>query len=222
GFSASKGEDWQSLTLRDVAFERPIVLGYGKSQKVNLALEARSTNGSAESTFVISAAGDSGTENHCLGRVVAANGHIEQVPLQAELGRMKAKPHVGQFYGEFRNGGFEYGANFSTIRELWLGEPNSGEAMGRITASPDLQVPEDHPYRYSAVLEGCLQVIRAAMMTLAESEIRGTFVPRAIKSVSMPRELPAQVCDHGTVRTSGGARCARTAPSAISAPARVE
>jgi acyl transferase domain-containing protein len=216
GFSASKGEDWQSLTLRDVAFERPIVLGYGKSKKVNLALEARSANGSAESTFVISAAGDSGTENHCLGRVVAANGHIEQVPLQAELSRMKNKPHVGQFYGEFRNGGFEYGANFSTIRELWLGEPNSGEAMGRITASPDLQVPEDHPYRYSAVLEGCLQVIRAAMMTLGESEIRGTFVPRAIRSVSMPRELPAQVWSHVHVRTNGDDRSVMASVRVIS------
>jgi acyl carrier protein len=204
GFATSKGTDWQALVLRDVAFERPIVLGYGKAKKVNLAVEARPTNGAAsESIFLISAAGDGPTENHCQGRIVAAGERIEQVPLEAELRRMTSKLHIGQFYGEFRNGGFEYGANFSTIRELWLGEPNSGEAIGRITASPDPNAPEDHPFRYSSVLEGCLQVIRAAMMTLGETEIRGTFVPRTIKSVTMAGELPYQVWSHVQVRANG-------------------
>ena len=203
GFAASKGVDWQSLVLRDVAFERPIVLGYGKPKKVNLALEARASNGAAgESTFLISAAGDGTTENHCRGRIVAAGERIEQVSLEGELRRMQSKLQIAQFYGDFRNAGFEYGANFSTIRELWLGQPDSGEAIGRVTASPNPDAAEDHPFRYSSVLEGSLQVIRAALMSLGETEIRGTFVPRSIKSVAMMRELPFQVWSHVTVRTN--------------------
>jgi acyl transferase domain-containing protein len=201
GFAASKEADWQSVVLRDVMFERPIVLSYGKPKKVNLALEARASNGGAgESTFLISAAGEGATENHCQGRIVTGNGSLDQVSLEAELGRMNSKQPIGQFYGDFRNDGFEYGANFSTIRELWLGQPNSGEAIGRVTASPNPDTPEDHPFRYSSVLEGSLQVIRAAMMTLGETKIRGVFVPRFIKSAVMACELPFQVWSHVMVR----------------------
>jgi acyl carrier protein len=46
-------------------------------------------------------------------------------------------------------------------------------------------------------------VIRAAMMTLGETEIRGTFVPRTIKSVTMAGELPYQVWSHVQVRANG-------------------
>src|SRR5262249_44310167 len=201
GFAASKDADWQSVILRDVVFERPIVLGYGKPKKVKLVLEARASNGGAgESTFLISAAGDSGTENHCQGRIVTGDGRLEQVSLEAELGRMNSKQPIGQFYGDFRNAGFEYGANFSTIRELWLGQPDSAEAIGRVTASASPDASEDHPFRYSAVLEGSFQVIRAAMMTLGETEIRGVFVPRFIKSAVMACELPYEVWSHVTVR----------------------
>jgi acyl transferase domain-containing protein len=203
GFAGSKGAEWQSLVLRDVVFERPIVLAYRKAKKVNLTLEARASNGATgEGTFLISGAGEGTTENYCRGRIVAPAERLGQVSLEAELRRMKSKLQIAQFYGDFRNAGFEYGANFSTIRELWQGEPDSGEAIGRVTASPNPDTAEDHPFRYSSVLEGSFQVIRAALMSLGETEIRGTFVPRSIKSATMMRELPFQVWSHVTVRAS--------------------
>jgi acyl transferase domain-containing protein len=203
GFAVSKDADWQSLVLRDVLFERPIVLAYRKTKKLNLTVETRAANGvTGEATFVVSAAGEGATENHCRGRIVTAGEQPEQFSVQIELGRMKSKLNVGQFYGELRNAGFEYGASFSTIRELWLGEPGSGEAIARVTASANPDMPEDHPYRHSTVLDGCLQVTRAALLTVGEAEICGTFVPKSIKSVAMARELPSQAWCHVTVRTN--------------------
>jgi acyl carrier protein len=81
-----------------------------------------------------------------------------------------------------------------------MGEPGSGEALARVAASPAPEAPEDHPFRYSTVLDGCLQGIRAAVMTMGKTDVQGTFVPRSIKSVTLTRELPFQVWSHATVR----------------------
>jgi len=204
GFAASNGADWQTLVLRNVIFERPLVLRYGKTKKVTLKLETRGSNGGGpERNFTISAVGDGASESHCQGRVIAGDERVEQVTLQEELARMKSTLPLAQFYGEAREAGFEYGASFSTIRELWLGEPNSGEAIGRLTASPAPDVPEDHPFRCSSLLDGSLQVIRAAAMTFGETEVHGTFVPSIIKAVTLARELPFQVWSHVIVRPNG-------------------
>jgi acyl transferase domain-containing protein len=201
GFGVTKDADWQSLVLRDVMFERPIVLAYRKNKKVNLAVETRGANGvTSEATFVVSANADGKTENHCRGRITTAGDQMEHYSIQVELDRMKSKLNVGQFYGELRNAGFEYGANFSTIRELWLGQQGSGEAIARITASASPDAPEDHPFRHSTVLDGCLQVTRAALLTVGQSEIRGAFVPKSIRAVAMARELPSQAWCHVNVR----------------------
>ncbi len=133
GFAAVKGDDWQPVVLRDVRFERPLILAYGKPKKVQLTLEHQSTGANAESTFVIAAA-DGTQERYCRGRIAGASDVVEQVSIQTELGRTESRLPIGPFYGELRKAGLEYGASFSTVRELWRGKPGSGEAVGRVTA----------------------------------------------------------------------------------------
>jgi acyl transferase domain-containing protein len=206
GFAASKGQEWQSVLLRDVGFERPLVLAYGKSKKVALTMEARAANGASDTTFAISAAGDGATEIYCRGHVAAASELADKVSIEAELGRVQSKQQIGQFYGELRKRGFEYGASFSTIRELWLGSPDSGEAIGRITASPRGDGADQHPFTYSTVLDGCLQVFGAALRTLAANDQPGAFVPRSIASVVLRNRPSSQVWSHATVRMNGDGR----------------
>ena len=206
GFAASQGHDWAPAQLRDVGFERPLVLGYGKSAKVTLSLQTRSTNGKAESNFAINDHGDGNAGPYCRGRVSNANDDIEKVAVQDLLARINAKQQIGAFYGDLRQLGFEYGAGFSTIRDLWLGAPGSGEAIARVTASPRTNGAELHPFAYSTVLDGSLQVFGAAMRTLATSDRPGTYVPRSIKRIAL-RNLPApEVWSHATVRVTGDGR----------------
>ena len=206
GFAASQGFDWMATQLHDVGFERPLVLGYGKSVKVALNLETRRTNGKAESNFVIGAVGDGNAGPYCRGRVSRAGDDAEKVSVHDLLARINAKQQIGAFYGELRKLGFEYGAGFSTIRDLWLGAPGSGEAIARVTASPRTNGAELHPFVYSTVLDGSLQVFGAAMRTLATSDRPGTFVPRSIKRIAL-RNLPApEVWSHATVRVTGDGR----------------
>jgi acyl transferase domain-containing protein len=208
GFAALEGKDWRSVVLRDVGFDRPLVLTYGKQKKVSLTLENLSAHGGGEATFVIAAAGNGTAEKYCRGRIAAASEKVEQVVLDTELKRRETQVPIGPFYGELRNGGLEYGAHFSTVRELWLGKPNSGEAIGRIAASPHDDGADHHPFTLTVLLDGCLHVFGAALETFAGNDYRGAFVPVSIQSITLRRELPPKVWSHVTVRTNANGRAA--------------
>ena len=201
GFAASKGGDWQGVSLRNVTFERPLVIGYGKSKKVVMSLDAQGAKGAAaESLFQVSASEDGKTETYCRGRAVAVEAKSETLDLKAEIERMAGPVKVGQYYGDARKAGFEYGASFSTVRELWAGAQGSGETLARLAASPHPSAPEDHAFRTSTLLDGALQTIRSAAMTLADSDMQGTYVPRSVRAVTLGSELPYQVWSHVKVR----------------------
>jgi len=206
GFAASKGQEWQSVLLREVGFERPLVLAYGKSKKVALTLDARGANGSGDTAFAISAAGDGSTETYCRGRAALGNERPDKISIEGERARLQSPVQIGPFYGELRKRGFEYGASFSTIRELWQGSPGSGEAIARITASPRGNGADPHPFAYATVLDGCLQVFGAALRTLAANDQPGAFVPRSIASVLLRNRPSAQAWSHATVRMNGDGR----------------
>jgi acyl carrier protein len=195
------------VVLRDVAFERPLILAYGKPKKVRLTVDHLSTKEPGESTFVISAA-EGNQERYCRGRIADASETVEQVVREIELGRVESRLPIGPFYGALREEGLEYGATFSTVRELWHGRPDSGEAVGRVTASPHREEPDHQPFQNTVLLDGCLHVFGAALRTLSADEYRGAFIPASIQSITLRRELPAQVWSHVSLRGNGDGRAA--------------
>jgi acyl transferase domain-containing protein len=206
GFAAAKGDDWRSVVLRNVTFERPLVLAYGKTRKTSLTLDNLSAAGGAPCTFVISAA-DGSQETYCRGRIAAASDDMEQVSRESELGQIESRLAIGPFYGELRKEGLEYGATFSTVRELWHGKADSGEAVGRVTVSPHQEEPDQHPFQNTVLLDGCLHVFGAALRTLP-AEYRGAFIPASIQSITLRTPLPSQVWSHVSLRGNGDGRAA--------------
>jgi acyl transferase domain-containing protein len=205
--AATHGQPWHSAVLREVVFERPLTLAYGKPKKLRLTLDGPLGNGAGEAGFAIAAAGTGGTENHCRGKIASAPGTAERVALDEELNGRDAKLDTGRFYAELRQRGLEYGASFATIRELWVGKPGTGEAVGRITASA-LEEVADYPFAHVVLLDGCLQVFGAALRTLGGSEDRTAFIPASIQSMTLRGPLPFQVWAHVSVRQSGDGRAA--------------
>jgi acyl transferase domain-containing protein len=205
GFAAAKRLNWQSMQLRDITFERPLVLAYGTSKKVRTTFDSRQTNGSSDTGFTISAA-DGSAETYCRGRIAVATELAERASIEAERHRLRSPLQIGPFYGELRKRGFEYGASFSTIRELWLGGPGSGEAIARVTASPSESDAPGHPFTYTTMLDGGLQVFGAALRTLGESDQSCAFVPHSIRSVTLRNQPFAQLWSHVTVRLCGDPR----------------
>jgi acyl transferase domain-containing protein len=208
GFAAVAGKDWRSVVLRDVAFERPLILGYRKPRKVSLTLDNLAAGGNGEADFVISADGNGTVEKCCRGRIAPASETVEQVALDAELSRRRSETPVGMFYGELRKRGLEYGASFSTVRELWLGDPDSGEAFGRISFSAHAEGADTHPFVSTVLLDGCLHAFGAALETFGDNDRPGAYVPVSIQSITLRREIPVQVWSHVTVRLSSNGRAA--------------
>lgn len=187
-FAAAQGQDWLPVALRDVTFDRPLMLDYGKTQNLRITL--------AGGHFTVT--GDS--ETYCRGRIEAAGEDRPAAPPKdIERG---VEIHVGRFYGELRKSGLEYGAGFSTVRSLWAGEPNSGQATGRITGTPSAEDANAHAFMNTTMLDGCLQVFGAALKTLAADGPGGAFVPASIQSMIWRRPLPFEVCSRVLVRTN--------------------
>jgi acyl carrier protein len=125
-----------------------------------------------------------------------------------ELGGRKSQLSIGPFYGELRMRGLEYGARFANVRELWQGEPGSGEAFGRISVAASDGEADHDPYRIAVLLDGCLHVFGAALGALDDPGQPGTFVPASIQEVTLQRELPPQVWSHVKATVSPDGRAA--------------
>jgi acyl transferase domain-containing protein len=190
GFAAISGQSWQSVIVKEMAFELPLMLSYREEKKVFLSLE-QTANGKGDTKFVISGEGN---VIYCRGRIVASSKPQEQVQMDAELSGRESEMKIGVFYGELRSRGLEYGARFANVRELWLGAAGSGEAFGRITNDSPEAGP--NPFHNAVVLDGCLQVFGAALATMDEIQQPGAFVPATVTSISFAGQLPTQVWSH--------------------------
>jgi acyl carrier protein len=208
GFAATKGQDWRAVTLKEVTFERPLVLSYGKTQKVSLVLEDLPTNRAEEVTFSITPSAEEAGIPYCRGRIAFAGEDVERASMEATFGLRDTQLQIAPFYGELRKMGLEYGASFSTVRELWAGQPDSGDALGRISFSPNGEEEPPHPYVNSVLLDGCLQVFGAGLRTFTETTYGGAFVPASIQSITLRRTLPSHVWSQVNVRTNANGRAA--------------
>lgn len=190
------------VVLRDVEFLRPLVLTPRKKVAVEVTLdEARDG-----ARFVVRRSAEDDVVEHCCG-VVEPGGApgaavIDRTPLRLDELRARLATDVvaGRFYGRLREAGLEYGANFSTVRELRTGDEGSGEALGRITVTPDGAPAEEHEHRLSTLLDGALHVVAAAVGTLASQALEGAYVPARLGRLALSGPLPARVWSHASVR----------------------
>lgn len=204
GFAAMAGRDWCPAVLKDVSFERPLILAYRKPKTVKLLFEP-GTNGSGETRFTIAAANGE-EEVYCRGRISEApDGPTGTSPGPAMRDRGADLPS-GSFYGELRKAGLEYGARFANVRELWLGAADSGEALGRVAFLKGGQNGKRDPFSNAVLLDGCAHVFGAALRQLDSESRDGAFVPASVQSVRLQCELPSQVWSQAKVTMGANGR----------------
>jgi acyl transferase domain-containing protein len=208
GFAAAAGHDWLPVVMRDVTFERPLLLTYGATKRVSITLEMLPQGRTREAEFVIASLADGGTDICCRGRIARAGQDIEVFPIENAQGRMSSQLRIGQFYGDLRKKGLEYGADFSNVRELWLGDPDSGEALGHIIATASDTGEDPHPFQSAVLLDTCMQVFDAGLRTFIPAGYPGAFVPVSIQAVTLRRPLPVQCWSLVAVRVNRDGRAA--------------
>jgi len=206
GFAAISGVAWRPVTLKEVSYERPLLLAYRKPKTVKLILE-HGVNGAKGSRFVIAAA-ENEAEVYCQGQISPADEPSEKAALTTVLPERAADMQIGPFYGELRQAGLEYGAKFSNARELWFGEPGSGEALGRVSLARFGENIASEPFDNAVLLDGCLHVFGAAFKRLPVDGHQGAYVPVSIQSVTLLRELSQQVWSRVTMATKADGRAA--------------
>ncbi|GLZ29235.1 hypothetical protein Lesp02_14250 [Lentzea sp. NBRC 105346] len=192
------GGDAGPVVLRDVGFLRPLVLAPGR--KVGVGVLLRDTNAGTTFTVTRRDKDDDGVE-HCRGVIGSPDAAVEPVALDDLRAALTTSVVPGRFYGRLREAGMEYGASFSTVRELWTGEQaggeqGSGEALGRITAVPDGAPEERHGFRFSTLVDGGLHLVAAALGTLPGRALSGAYLPFRVNRLTVTGPLPAQVWGH--------------------------
>ncbi|MEI6666774.1 MAG: beta-ketoacyl synthase N-terminal-like domain-containing protein [Acidobacteriota bacterium] len=206
GFAALAGHEWCAVTLTDVSFERPLLLTYRKPQTVSLTLER--TGRAGETRFVIAAA-DNEADVYCQGRMTSASdAPREPLRLAGVKKDRVADMQIGAFYSELRKAGLEYGAAFSTVRELWMGESGTGEALGRVSGTQPGSTDGQGLFANAVLLDGCAHVIGGAAKMLTSNGHGGAFVPVSLESITLWRELPAQSWSHVQVTVAPNGRSA--------------
>ncbi|MEI5101167.1 acyltransferase domain-containing protein [Streptomyces sp. PmtG] len=193
-----------AVTLQDVDFLRPLVLKPGRTTVAGTLVETEGAAAAPRRFSVTGRQGDQDPVEFCRGVIAPAapdpgNGEGPRAWREA----MTAGQTPGRFYGQLREAGLEYGTHFSTVRELWVGGPDGGEALGRVRATPDgAPDPEHGHHRLTTLLDGCLHVTGEALTTLSTHLLEGAYVPVSIRRLALHRPFTPQVWSHVRVHTN--------------------
>ncbi|MEV5874740.1 beta-ketoacyl synthase N-terminal-like domain-containing protein [Streptomyces sp. NPDC052101] len=196
-YASADGHACEPVELTDVDFLRPLVLAPAKPSAVRVDLEGDGPSAGGRFRFTVAGGDGDGQFPYCQGKVGPAVRHNGSGTPPEQL-RM-AMPTVvppGRLYGLLREEGMEYGASFSTVRELWL-DKEGGQALGRITAAPDGASRVSHAHRFATMLDGCLHLTAAAAQ---EGAARGAHVPVGVGRMTVHGPLPDQIWGHVRLR----------------------
>ncbi|MDP7033916.1 MAG: beta-ketoacyl synthase N-terminal-like domain-containing protein [Planctomycetota bacterium] len=196
GLIAFKGEDWLPIVFRDVNFERPLLLRYGKKKAVTLTIEDISAN-EGFASFTVGTDVEGRNEIHCRGKVGLGKEDTETVCMEELLARKGQELPIGHYYADLRKSGLEYGASFATVRELWVGAEGSREAIGRVELP--LAGGADNPFLNSVLLDGALHTFGAALRSIGLGEDNNAYIPASIRMAKLNKDLPSEVWSHASL-----------------------
>ncbi|MBB5120307.1 type I polyketide synthase [Streptomyces eurocidicus] len=194
-YASVDGHGSAPVELTDVGFVRPLLLSPAGPSGLQVDLEGDGP--AADGRFRFAVTGGDGAPRYCQGKVGPAPRRSSPGTRPEELrAAMPTELAPGRLYGLLREDGMEYGASFSTVRELWLDEAG-GQALGRITAAPDGARRVSHENPFATMLDGCLHLTAAAAR---DGSARGTYIPVGVGRMVLRGPLPDQVWGHVRLR----------------------
>ncbi|MFD8996418.1 type I polyketide synthase [Streptomyces abikoensis] len=194
---AADGHGSAPVELTGVDFVRPLLLAPARPTGVQVELEDDGPATGGRFRFTVAGSDGDGPPRYCRGNIGPAPGLARPgTPLEELRAAMTTTLAPGRLYGLLREDGMEYGASFSTVREVWLDEAG-GQALGRITATPDVTSRVGHGHSFATMLDGCLHLTAAAAR---EGAPRGTYIPVGIGRMVLRGPLPEQIWGHVRLR----------------------
>ncbi|QSQ15455.1 type I polyketide synthase [Myxococcus landrumensis] len=129
------------------------------------------------------------------------------VPLEELLARCEARTSVESQYEAFQGIGLDYGPSFRTVREL---RKARGESLGRVQLAEEQEAEAERYGIHPALLDGCFQVLAAALEGVDGKS--GVYVPVTLAKLSMPMHPGTAVWSHvrvleGSSTVTGRVEC---------------
>lgn len=192
----------ESISIEDVAVKEAMLLAEDGAARVLQSVCARSRDG-ASSVSLSSAPVEGDGADTWTSHVTAV---LRAVPAASErtadLVALRRACSVAvdprEFYSGFEKRGLDFGPGFQAIRKLWHG---TSEALGEIELLPDLAAQAGRYQFHPVLLDGCLQVMAAA---LPADDHEALYLPIGIGRYLFHRR-PANRCwSHVKVEAGSG------------------
>ncbi len=178
-----------AVAIKDIEFHQALFLPDGESPTIQLIL-ASAAEGTASFQIYSRSAGSEQTAKswilHVSGKVASQEDRdLAPVPRDESLAdfqlRCSEKVSGNEYYRQLGENGIQYGPFFQSITQLWLDGKN---VLGELRIPDD---PEDDFNTYQlhpAVLDGCLQVLGAAIATEAKRTGKpGIYIPTRLGEI---------------------------------------
>ncbi len=195
--------DSTQVRIDDVTIQHAMLLPDDGSPR-RMQLVAGPPRDGAVTAALSSTADDAGGQDAWVGHVTAvlrsgASGRQDAVPLTQAREGCTQPTSCDEFYTGFERLGLTFGPAFRSLRQIWRG---AGQALGEVELNPDLlhEVPN---YRmHPVLLDGCLQVLSAALADATEPRL---YLPVGMASITVHGTGATHCVAHATVRPGNDA-----------------
>ena len=136
---------------------------------------------------------------HCGGTVRRASTSRPAPPLDFDAIRNRCATVLPtpQFYEGFRRLGYSYGPTFQRVEQLWLGD---GEVLGAIALPAEIDPDAAEYILHPLLLDGCFQVLIAAVANRALAEEARLYLPSEIERMRVYRKPSDRIWAHGLIQ----------------------
>ncbi|CDN87115.1 type I polyketide synthase [Hydrogenophaga intermedia] len=191
----------EAVSVEDITVQEAMLLDDdGTARTLQVVGGAVQANGSA-SASISSLADDAGDEQPWTTHVSATLRRTTAAPGAAALADAQAacaQPlSTAEFYAGFERRGLDFGPDFRSIRLLWRGD---SQALGEVALGDELAAQAGTHRIHPVLLDGCLQVLAAAL----PDDDEALFLPIAVARFTLHQAPGARCWSHVRVSASGG------------------
>jgi acyl transferase domain-containing protein len=197
GLAAGQAVFGQLRSLQDIVIAEPLVVGEGETRIVQVLVRRDDDGGGFEILSTDPSADDSVWRRHVQGRFGAAPVLASVESVDAIRNRCVEPKSAADHYAELVSRGFEFGPSLQGLRAV---KRRDGEALGEVVL-PDAAGTGSYLI-HPALLDACLQVVSAALPSLA-TEAGRAYLPLAINSIQLFRSTSDQVWSHVSIEATG-------------------
>jgi acyl transferase domain-containing protein/acyl carrier protein len=194
-----------SIAIRDIEFHQPLFLPEGTTPTIQVILAPAADKQGSFRIYSCSRETESPVKSwilHAFGRVaLQAEKSLLSVAEEEPAGEVQHRcPETvsgPEYYRRLSDGGIQYGPVFRSITQIRIG---GSDVLGELRIATDSNGEFDNYDLHPAIVDGCLQVVGAAVATKAKADGKeGLYLPTRIKQILFHHRPGAHLSCHARV-----------------------